>query len=498
MSHKMSVTAFWSVLALLAVLLAACGTPTTATPALSPTATRTPLPTATPTATPTSTPVPQPSVKHLQFATTQDMAVPRQSGSTLQAGPAALYVSFDYADIPSDTRIELRLERDGLVVLDTDEAWEQGAAGTAVVLISDDSRVLVSDAYDLSLTLAEQTLKGRFSISATRGEPGARLIVDSFDDNLLGWYEADNSRYAVKIQDGRLTVSEFQAGFYYWASPVSEFEDFDLSVDAWQEEGPADGYYGVVFRATDTGHYIFSVSADGFLDVGVVTDDAYRELVSRRRHDAIQRGGAVNRLRMVGQGSNFAFYVNDVRVAAVTDKTLRRGTFGLVSGNYDAAGMVSSFDNLVMTLPLEAVEVVSTPTLPAGPRPATVPAATPAPRTPALLATVQETLNHVHLIGGSMDRIYDRGEPEACAPLLTDYFAVVNAPTFDVSGQPSNVQGAYGLYREAIAIIADKISKIRDICESGGGVIGDLDFSVARMAINDAGDRLGTALGMLP
>ena len=66
-----------------------------------------------------------------------------------------------------------------------------------------------------------------------------------------------------------------------------------------------------------------------------------------------------------------------------------------------------------------------------------------------------------------------------------------------LSGQPSNVQGAYALYREAIAIIADRVSKIRDICKSGGGVVDRLDFDKARMAINDAAARLETALQIL-
>ena len=59
------------------------------------------------------------------------------------------------------------------------------------------------------------------------------------------------------------------------------------------------------------------------------------------------------------------------------------------------------------------------------------------------------------------------------------------------------MQGAYGLYREGVAIIVDKISKIRDVCESGGGTMSPLDFDVSRIAVNDASGRLGTAIGML-
>ena len=106
-------------------------------------------------------------------------------------------------------------------------------------------------------------------------------------------------------------------------------------------------------------------------------------------------------------------------------------------------------------------------------------------------------LNQVHGLGGSMDRIYAGGGAEACTPFLADFYAVVNAATHDVSGQPSQVQSAYGLYREAIAIIADKVNSIREVCEAGGGTIGNLAFDVARMGVNEAGDRLNAAIGLL-
>ena len=43
-------------------------------------------------------------------------------------------------------------------------------------------------------------------------------------------------------------------------------------VDARREEGPKDGYYGVVFRYSDKGNYLLSVSVDGFLEVGLFAE----------------------------------------------------------------------------------------------------------------------------------------------------------------------------------------------------------------------------------
>src|SRR3972149_5195171 len=151
--------------------------------------------------------------------------------------------------------------------------------------------------------------------------------------------------------------------------------------------------------------------------------------------------------------------------------------------------------------PTNTPSATSPPTLPPSPRVTNAPRPTPTPTqppAPPLLTAVQGTQNHVYAMGGAMDRIYNEGNPEACAPFLDDFFSVIDAPEYDVSGQPSNVQGAYGLYRQAIAIVDDQLGKIATICLTGGGVIGPLDFDLARIAVNDAGSLLGQAIGLLP
>jgi hypothetical protein len=116
---------------------------------------------------------------------------------------------------------------------------------------------------------------------------------------------------------------------------------------------------------------------------------------------------------------------------------------------------------------------------------------------PPLLTIVETTLNHVHAIGGAMDRLYHGGEAEACEPLLVDFYGVVDAPTLDVTGEPAWMIDAYLMYREAVDIIVEKVGVIRDTCEAGGGSVGDLAFDVARMGVNDAGSRLEGALQLL-
>lgn len=96
-----------------------------------------------------------------------------------------------------------------------------------------------------------------------------------------------------------------------------------------------------------------------------------------------------------------------------------------------------------------------------------------------------------------MDRIYGGSGGEACAPFLADYYGITNGPSYDVTGQPAATQGAYGLYRQAIGIIADRVRSIQEVCTAGGGSISNLNFNNARSAINDAGDLIGQALQLM-
>jgi hypothetical protein len=96
------------------------------------------------------------------------------------------------------------------------------------------------------------------------------------------------------------------------------------------------------------------------------------------------------------------------------------------------------------------------------------------------------------MIGGVMDGMY-RGTPGSCDALRANYQLVVNAPTYDVSAQPANVQGGYGLYRQAIDIIVEKIAPFDQICAAGGGRVDALMFDLARGKITEAGGLLTVA-----
>jgi len=95
-----------------------------------------------------------------------------------------------------------------------------------------------------------------------------------------------------------------------------------------------------------------------------------------------------------------------------------------------------------------------------------------------------------------MDAMYG-GRAGSCAELQANYRAIVNGPTYDVSAQPANVQGAYNLYRQAIAVIVERISPYDKMCAGEGGTVGKLAFDVARGKINEASTMLSDAFNMI-
>jgi hypothetical protein len=126
------------------------------------------------------------------------------------------------------------------------------------------------------------------------------------------------------------------------------------------------------------------------------------------------------------------------------------------------------------------------------------PTATKKVEQPPLHDSIAKARDAVEAIGGAMDRIYHGGGAEACGPFMSSYLTILKSPTYDVSTQPANVQGAYARYRQGVEYLAgSKVTQIAKICLQGGGSIGGLDFNEARQSVNTAGGMLTEALATL-
>ena len=92
-------------------------------------------------------------------------------------------------------------------------------------------------------------------------------------------------------------------------------------------------------------------------------------------------------------------------------------------------------------------------------------------------------------------KVYQGGG--ACAPFVDEYNILLNAPTYDVGSQPPNVQTAYSLYRSALEQVLPKIQPAIDVCNKGGGSVGELDYATTLPVLKNAEGLLNQALSHL-
>jgi len=86
---------------------------------------------------------------------------------------------------------------------------------------------------------------------------------------------------------------------------------------------------------------------------------------------------------------------------------------------------------------------------------------------------------------------------QECDPFINEYNVLMNAPTYNVSAEPANVQNAYGLYRQGIELALSKASSVVDMCNRGGGTLGLLDYGTSLPVLKQAQSLLIQALSLL-
>ena len=113
---------------------------------------------------------------------------------------------------------------------------------------------------------------------------------------------------------------------------------------------------------------------------------------------------------------------------------------------------------------------------------------------PSNLATsIEQVFNAARGIVGHFNEMLNGGGVEVCAPLIAKYQGIHNAPTYDVTGQPAEVQNAYAAYRNGINIVDTLAEKILS-CGQNGVAIGAMDLGPLQRPIGQAVDSFGQAM----
>lgn len=181
------------------------------------------------------------------------------------------------------------------------------------------------------------------------------LLEDDFSDPGSGWEVGDYDNGSVGYGDGVYFVTSTVDDKMMWGVANQSFGDLVIEVDATQVSAPAndDNAYGVMCRVQANGYdgYILRISGDGFSSIHKVVDGSPEVLVDWSESEPIRQGNAMNRLRVVCDGSTLALFVNGELAAEASDTSFTEGDIALTATTYEDEATEVHFDNLVVTRP---------------------------------------------------------------------------------------------------------------------------------------------------
>jgi hypothetical protein len=186
------------------------------------------------------------------------------------------------------------------------------------------------------------------------GLSGEDLFNDDFSQSASGWRHASDEHGSADYVDGYYQIAVNNAKYQVWSSPNLIFADAVIEVDAIKAAGNDNNLFGITCRVQPSqDFYAFLISADGYYGIYKHQNDAFQLLGQKAMSptEAIQQGGATNRLQADCVGNRLSLYVNGQKVAEATDDQFTRGDVGLIAGALSDPGVDIHFDNFSVFKP---------------------------------------------------------------------------------------------------------------------------------------------------
>lgn len=218
----------------------------------------------------------------------------------------------------------------------------------------------------LNETPMEVTASGVLGTGASSGgssssggsQSNSNGIATEFENSDLeseGWYKYiwgdSQSEGTVEQRPGRMIVSvDTTATEVYVFNESFSASDVILKTTVTKVAGPNRMNASLVCRASDAGWYEFAITYGGYVQVwkwdANAGDNGYFYQLAERGSTAIRvETGGVNTLEAHCIGNNLTFYVNDIKVADVTDRDFAEGQVGVGVYAFDIRGPEVEFEN---------------------------------------------------------------------------------------------------------------------------------------------------------
>ena len=196
------------------------------------------------------------------------------------------------------------------------------------------------------------------SESATLEQPNINILYkDEFAPGATGKWQTEGDDLSKSAVLNERLVIEVDAPNTVQYATLTEpaFDDFVLEVDALPLRGGPEATYGILFRMQSPQEfYRFEITSTGLymLEKRTANGTWVRFMEDWAPSPLIKQGVNVrNKLKIVADGGNFAFFVNDQPLVNVVDSSYLTGTIGLDAGTFGQTGWQVAFDNVIVTEP---------------------------------------------------------------------------------------------------------------------------------------------------
>ena len=222
---------------------------------------------------------------------------------------------------------------------------------STLVTETDDTNLTGPGWVGIAAELSDKGQQAVFEYDDFRlGPPEMLLYTDDFSQDNNTWGTKSDADAQRAYKDGQYQISVVKQSTLGWSTLGKQYRDFDVEVQTTQLAGPDINSYGLLLRFVDDGDfYRFALSGDGTYSFDEQKNNAWVTLIDWTKSSAIHTGEASNTIRVVCQGENFTFYVNDVQVDTAQNGDIGAGDIGLTAGKYkDPAATTVSFADFMV------------------------------------------------------------------------------------------------------------------------------------------------------
>ena len=205
--------------------------------------------------------------------------------------------------------------------------------------------VLVAVLAIISLLLAcspkEETQKPSSSLTPITEGSLELIFQDDFRENTWVVSSGDDAIYEYANEEYVITCRK--TDLRCWArAPFDVFENGVIEVDARTISNFNSTKYAILFREKEGNYYSLTFDGD-FYSVERHYQDKFSKLLPITKSAYIKRDGGANRLKVACLGNTIEVYVNNQRLATITDDTFAAGKVALAVEGKDCS---VAFDNL--------------------------------------------------------------------------------------------------------------------------------------------------------